>query len=111
MNIMIANKVTGEVVENRTFLDGNTVSARQVVKSIRGYVRQWMKDGLSIHQLEVLKSSSYTLSSHIQIYAWERMINKCDVCGKPVLNMDMVWCDDSEGICLVTGCSDCMGGH
>jgi hypothetical protein len=99
MKLAIANRVTGEVVET------------DVVKGlnqIRGVIRDWMNDGLSMNDFRILASSDYKLSAFIRDYAWQHAITDCDICEEPVPNSELRFLDDSEGVCLMVACKRCM---
>jgi hypothetical protein len=101
MQIMMANEVTGEVIEWKSeygWKDSVGLGA------IRGYIRNWMKGGLNIHQFSILKVSSEPLRRYVQQYAWEHMLTKCDVCQTPRKNSELAWLDDLEGVCLMAIC-------
>jgi hypothetical protein len=100
MLLTIANRVTGEVVETDTVKGLN---------QMRGVIRDWMRNnGLSLNDFRILASSDYKLSAFIRDYAWQHAINECDICKAPVLNRDLKFLDDSEGVCLMVACEDCM---
>jgi hypothetical protein len=99
MHLMISNQVTGETV---------STDSVKGLKAIRGVIRDWMKDGLSIHDFMVREWSDIKLYYHLRDYAWQRVINECDICKIPVLNGDMVWVDDYAGVCIMAACKDCM---
>lgn len=98
MEIMIANKLTGEVV---------AAYCKDGIRAIRGYIRQWMKDGLQLEDFDILKFSSNSMFYHIRSYAWSKVITTCDVCNKYYKREEMELVCDSEDVCLVVLCGNC----
>lgn len=104
MHIMIANELTGEVVEFRSDLGLNSLG----LKAIRGHVRQWMSNGLNIHQFNVLKWSDYRLWQYIREYAYEQSFSTCDCCGTKKKNSELQFVEDAYEVCLAIVCKgDC----
>jgi hypothetical protein len=99
MKLQVANKQTGEVIE---------ANCKTGIKCIQGYIREWMKDGLSIHDFQVIHASEPKLQNYIQEYAWGWMISKCDICDIPAYNKDMVWVNDYADVCIMASCEDCV---
>lgn len=100
MNAMIANNVTGEVF---------STYGKVGIKELRGVIRQWMKDGLNIHDFDVLEWSSIPIYRHLREYAWNKSQHPCDVCDKVITCEETIWLSDKHDVCLVALCPTCHG--
>lgn len=105
MQIMIANGITGEVIEWRSELGWKDSTG---LKSIRGVIRQWMSHGLKYSDFIVLKwGNDNRLWQYLREYAWEKHLVTCDICDvvQPAENINII--EDSHEVCLAVVCNKC----
>lgn len=102
MNILMVNHVTGEVVGYHG--EGKWSEG---IKAIRGVVREWMNNGLSFSNFELLEWSTIEVFRHVKKYALEHSLVTCDLCDNRVRNMDMEIVEDHEGVCILAYCNHC----
>jgi hypothetical protein len=107
MYAMIVNKVTGECIEWKYDSQFN-ISDAQGMSLLRGYIRMWMNNGLAIHDFDIMTYSSHMVWNHLRDYAWKKSKHECDICAKLIRHEDTVWFNDSEDVCMLATCKECV---
>lgn len=98
-NFEMWNMVTGEGVACKL--------TAQHARIMRGYIRQWLKAGMSHSHLFINNAPDSTVYRYFRRYAKGESIDNCDMCRTPMKSKYINYLEDSHGVTLVAACNNC----